>query len=279
MTSSHLPIIQIDAFADAPFTGNPAAVMPLNAWLPDAVLQAIAEENNLAETAFIVPCADPATADFDLRWFTPGVEVALCGHATLASGHLILSSVPSMTEVRFSTNKAGVLTVARAPDGYAMALPSWPADDAVPPALAEAVGAALGAAPTEIRARGTDYLVAVFATAADVRALTPDYRAIIALQTGRDLMIVATAPGAGDPSGADVVSRVFVPEAGVDEDSVTGSAHAIITPYWARRLGRDSFTAFQASRRGGHLGCRQAGDHVILSGKARTVIIGEFILD
>jgi PhzF family phenazine biosynthesis protein len=276
---TNIPIVQIDAFADAPFTGNPAAVMPLTEWLPDAVLQAIAQENNLAETAFIVPCADPETADFDLRWFTPGVEVALCGHATLASGHLILSTMPNMQEVRFSTNKAGVLSVARAPEGYAMALPSWPADEAVPLVLAQAVGKALGAEPAEVWARGDSYLVAVFDSAAAVRALDPDYRAIIGLQTGRDLMIVATAPGAGDPSGADVVSRVFVPEAGVDEDSVTGSAHAIITSYWARRLGRDSFTAYQASKRGGHVGCRLAGDQAVLSGKARTVIVGEFLLD
>jgi predicted PhzF superfamily epimerase YddE/YHI9 len=258
-----IPFIQIDAFAGAPFTGNPAAVMPLEAWLPDATLQAIAEENNLAETAFIVPCVDPETADFDLRWFTPGVEVALCGHATLASGHLILSSVPAMAEVRFSTIKAGVLTVARAADGYAMALPSWPAEDPITGADKDAIAAALGAQPVEVWGRGSDYRVAVFASAAEVRAL----------------MIVATAPGTGDASGADVVSRVFVPEAGVDEDSVTGSAHAIITAYWARRLGRDSFSAYQASKRGGHVGCRLFGKQAILTGTARTVIQGEFILD
>ncbi len=274
-----IPFIQIDAFADAPFTGNPAAVMPLEAWLPDATLQAIAQENNLAETAFIVPCADPETAEFDLRWFTPGVEVALCGHATLAAGHLVLSSVPAMDEVRFSTTKAGVLTVARADDGYAMALPNWPAADPITGTAKDAIAAALGAAPTQAWGRGSDYRVAVFATAAQVRALTPDFRAIIALFPGRDLQLIATAPGAGDASGADVVSRVFVPEAGVDEDSVTGSAHAVITAYWAARLGRDSFTAFQASSRGGHVGCRLSGNHVILSGSARTVIEGEFILE
>lgn len=270
-----IPFIQIDAFADAPFTGNPAAVMPLTAWLPDATLQAIAEENNLAETAFIVPCPDPETADFDLRWFTPGVEVALCGHATLAAGHLVLAAMPGMAEVRFSTQKAGVLTVARGPDGYAMALPNWPATDAITGDARDAIAEALGAMPHEVWGRGSDYRVAVFADAAAVRALDPDFRAIIALQTGRDLMLVATAPG----DDSDVVSRVFVPEAGVDEDSVTGSAHAIITAYWVQRLGRDSFTAVQASRRGGRLGCRLFGDHVILSGNARTVIQGEFILD
>ncbi len=274
-----LPFVQIDAFADAPFTGNPAAVMPLQAWLPDAVLQQIAEENNLAETAFIVPCADPETADWDLRWFTPGIEVALCGHATLAAGHLILSSVPTMTAVRFSTVKAGVLTVERAGDaGYVVALPSWPATESISAQDFDALAAALGARPEAVLARGTDYRVAVFASAAEVRALAPDYRAIIALQTGRDLMVVATAPGAGDASGADVVSRVFVPEAGIDEDSVTGSAHAIITAYWAERFGRTSFTAFQASRRGGHVGCEVAGDRVRLTGRARNVIVGEFLL-
>lgn len=281
-----IPYIQIDAFAGAAFTGNPAAVMPLETWLPDATLQAIAEENNLAETAFIVPCADPETADFDLRWFTPGVEVALCGHATLAAGHLILASVPTMMEVRFSTTKAGVLTVGRLPpqagsaaSSYAMALPSWPAEDPVTGADLAAIGVALGGNPHEAWGRGSDYRVAVFATAAEVRALTPDFRAVIALQTGRDLLLIATAPGAGDASGAEVVSRAFAPEAGIDEDSVTGSAHSIIAAYWARRLGRDSFTAYQASRRGGHVGCRLSGDHVVLSGTARTVIQGEFILD
>ena len=276
---TNIPIVQIDAFADAPFTGNPAAVMPLTAWLPDATLLAIAEENNLAETAFIVPCADPETADFDLRWFTPAVEVALCGHATFAAGHLILSNAPDLKEVRFSTNKAGVLTVARDGDGYAMALPSWPADEAVPRALHDGVAKALGAEPAEVWARGEDYIVAVFDSAATVRALTPDFRAVTQLHGAADVLMIATAPGQGDASGAEVVSRAFAPGAGIDEDSVTGSAHAIITSYWARRLGRDSFTAYQASKRGGHLGCRFASDQVVLSGKARTVIVGEFLLD
>ncbi len=273
-----IPFVQIDAFADRAFGGNPAAVMMLERWLPDATLQAIAAENNLAETAFLVPCADLETADFDLRWFTPGLEVALCGHATLASGHLILAAIPAMAAVRFSTNKAGVLTVSRSGDGYAVSLPSWPATEALATDDAAAVTAALGAQPAELWRRGTDYVVAVFATAAEVRALTPDYRAIVALKIGHDLMVVATAPGDGDASGADVVSRVFVPEAGIDEDPVTGSAHAVIGAYWAKRLGRDSFTAYQASARGGHIGCRLVGDRVVLTGQAVTVIEGQFIL-
>ncbi len=269
-----LPFTQIDAFADAPFTGNPAAVMPLAAWLPDAMMQAIAAENNLAETAFIVPCPDPETADFDLRWFTPGVEVALCGHATLAAGHLILSALPAMAAVRFSTTKAGILTVAREGAGYALSLPAWPAETPITGDRLAAVAEALGAMPAEVWARGGDYFVAVLASAADVRDLAPDFRAIIDLQRGADIMVVATAPG----DTSDIISRVFVPEAGIDEDSVTGSAHAIIAPYWAARLGRHSFTAYQASRRGGRLGCRLDGDRVILSGNCRTVIEGEFIL-
>ena len=269
-----IPFRQVDAFADAPFTGNPAAVMLLETWLPDAVLQAIAAENNLSETAFLVPCPDPETADFDLRWFTPGIEVALCGHATLASGHVILMAVPGMTEVRFSTQRAGVLSVRRDGDGYAMALPSWPANESIGAAEAVALASALGAPPAECWGRGSDYRVAVFASAAEVRGLAPDYRAIIALQTGPDLMVIATAPG----DVADVVSRVFVPEAGVDEDPVTGSAHAIIASYWTRRLGRNSFTACQASRRGGQLGVTLTGDRAILTGRCRTVIEGEFVL-
>ena len=276
---TRIPFRQVDAFAAAPFSGNPAAVMLLAEWLPDAILQAIAEENNLAETAFLVPCADPETADFDLRWFTPGVEVALCGHATLASGHVILTAAPQMQRVRFSTLKAGVLIVERGSAGYVMTLPSWPADDVIAGAELAAITAALGAEPQAVFGRGSDYRVAIFGNAAAVRALRPDYRAIIALQKGHDLMVVATAQGDGDASGADVVSRVFVPEAGVDEDSVTGSAHAIIATYWARLLGRDTFTAFQASRRGGYIGCNLDGNRVILTGQCRTVIEGEFVLE
>ena len=272
-----LPFIQIDAFADALFSGNPAAVMPLAEWLHDSVLQAIAAENNLAETAFFVPCPDPETADFDLRWFTPGIEVALCGHATLAAGHLILAALSDMAEVRFSTKKAGVLVVARTSDGYELSLPAWVADALVSAEHLDAFAAALRTRPQTVLARGTDYFIAVFESATEVRALDPDFRSIIDLQRGHDIMVVATAPGG--PGDADVVSRVFVPEAGVDEDSVTGSAHAILTPYWAARLGRDRFTAHQASKRGGTLGCRLVGDRAVLSGKCRTVIEGEFILE
>lgn len=258
-----LPFAQVDAFADRPFTGNPAAVMPLDAWPEDAVLQAIAAENNLAETAFTVPAE--GDADYDLRWFTPTVEVALCGHATLATGHVLLSADPALQAVRFRTRQAGVLTVTRHADGYELALPAYvpePAD------LADIV-AALGVEPVELLHHAGGYTLAVLADADAVRAAAPDFRALAPLG---DILYIATAPG----DETDIISRAFAPGAGIDEDPVTGSAHAVLTPYWARRLGRASFTAYQASRRGGHLHCTLDGDRVRLRGQCVTVIEGRF---
>ena len=267
-----LPFHQVDAFADRPFAGNPAAVMALDAWLDDATLQAIAAEHNIAETAFLVTRHD-GVADYDLRWFTPTVEVALCGHATLASGHVLLAADPSRDRISFATRRAGVLEVTRDGARLALSLPAWVPSPAEVAGLAEA----LGATPQATLTRGDDYLVAVFATAAEVRALRPDFRAIAALKGG-DVLCIATAPGAGDASGADVVSRAFAPGAGIDEDPVTGSAHSIVVPYWAERLGRAAFTAYQASARGGHLHCRVAGDRVILGGTCVTVVEGTMLL-
>ena len=261
MTS--LPFTQVDAFAHAPFTGNPAAVMPLDAWLDDATLQAIAEENNLSETAFTVPTPDDPDADYALRWFTPVVEVKLCGHATLASGHVLMDQ----DSIRFRTRQAGILTVTREADGYALSLPAW---DMAPKALPD-LAAGLGGAPTESHWRDGGYSLFLFPDAAAVRALTPDYAALKALG---DTMLIATAPG----EDSDIVSRVFVPGGGVDEDPVTGSAHCLLTPFWAARLGKTDLTAYQASARGGRLGCRLAGDRVILTGACRTVIEGRFHL-
>ena len=268
-----LAFSQIDAFADGAFTGNPAAVMFLDHWLPDAVLQGIAADNNLSETAFLVPHDGP-DADFRLRWFTPLLEVALCGHATLASGHAVLEAMPAMHEVRFVTTHAGVLFVSRAGDALAMRLPAWPAERPVTQSEEAAVSAALGTLPVEVWARGNDYLVAVFDSPDEVRGLQPDFAAIKALAPGVDLMLIATAPG----ENTDVMSRVFVPACGVDEDPVTGSAHAVIAPMWAGRFGRPDFSAVQASTRGGRLYCRVDGAHVVLTGKARTVIRGEYDL-
>jgi PhzF family phenazine biosynthesis protein len=264
-----LPFVQIDAFADRPFTGNPAAVMPLDSWLDDAVLQAIAAENNLAETAFLVEDAT-GEADYELRWFTPAVEVALCGHATLASGHHLLEADPSRDLVRFRTRKAGILEVARRGDGYLMALPAYaPAPNPLPEAV-RALGVD-GAVETLRHANG--YQLIVLETAAQVLALEPDYRALAALG---DTLNIVTAPG----TETDVMSRVFAPAAGIDEDPVTGSAHSVLTPYWAARLGRARFTAHQSSRRGGYVDCElePGADRVILGGKCVTVIEGEFRL-
>lgn len=260
-----IPFAQIDAFADRPFAGNPAAVMPLEEWLDDTVLQAIAAENNLAETAFVIPDASGA-ADYELRWFTPAVEVALCGHATLASGHYLLTQRGG-ERVTFRTRRAGILEVAREEDGYAMALPAYPPAPAEVPGLLGALGVTEG----EVLHHPNGYDLVVLADEAAVRALTPDYRALAAIG---DTLNIVTAPG----TETDVVSRVFAPAAGIDEDPVTGSAHSVLTPYWAARLARPRFTAHQASARGGHVDCEQAGDRVVLRGRCVTVIEGTFRL-
>lgn len=259
-------IHQIDAFADRPFTGNPAAVMPLDKWLDDATLQAIAEENNLAETAFLIPTG--GDADYELRWFTPAVEVALCGHATLASGHYLLSR-DGGERVRFRTRKAGVLEVRRAAVGYVLDLPAWEMAPVPRPDIVRHVGGS----PVETHWRDGGYSLLVYGSEAEVLALRPDFKSLTAIDPG-DILYIATAPG----SSTDVVSRVFAPGAGIDEDPVTGSAHCLLTPYWAKRLGRDSFSAYQASRRGGHVACRLSGDRAILGGNCVTVIEGVFRL-
>ena len=261
-----IPFAQIDAFADAPFTGNPAAVMPLSAWLDDAMLQAIAAENNLSETAFIIPDASGAT-DFELRWFTPTAEVALCGHATLASGHFVLSSDSDRARVTFATRQAGVLEVARDGAGYRMALPNWGPS---PRPLPEIV-AALGVEPIETLWHDKGYALVIVADEAAVRAARPDGRAVAAL--GPYVLIVSAR---GDTT--DIVSRVFTDYFGIPEDPVTGSAHAVCVPYWANQLGSDHLTAFQASARGGRLACTLEGDRVILGGQCVTVIEGTFLL-
>lgn len=257
---TELKLIQVDAFADRPFTGNPAAVMPLDAWLPDEVLQAIGMENNLSETAFTIPDATGA-ADYELRWFTPTLEIALCGHATLASGHVLMGDRERLT---FRTRKSGTLAVARDGEGYAMSLPAWKPE----PTLLPEIAVVVGCAPRETLWHSGKYALLVLANEAEVRALSPDFKALGAMG---DIMFIACAPG----DEAEVVSRVFVPGAGVDEDPVTGSAHSILVPYWAERLGRsDAISFFQASRRGGHLTGRLDGERVILGGRCVTVIEG-----
>jgi PhzF family phenazine biosynthesis protein len=258
-----LPIIQVDAFADRPFTGNPAAVMPLERWLPDEILQAIAMENNLSETAFTIP-DETGEADYELRWFTPTTEVVLCGHATLASGHVLIGE---RDRIRFRTRRAGTLEVAREGDGYALSLPAWKPE---PRPLPEIV-AALGCDAVETLWHPQLYGLVVVETEEAVRALKPDF-ARLAMEG--DVLTIVTAPG----RETDIVSRVFATGAGIDEDPVTGSAHAVLIPYWTERFGKESLTCFQASRRGGHLTGRLEGDRAILGGKCVTVIEGRMAL-
>ncbi len=261
-----IPFTQVDAFADRAFAGNPAAVMPLATWPDDTVLLAIAQENNLSETAFLVP--DPnGEADYELRWFTPAAEIALCGHATLASGHVVLSSDPDRAGVRFRTRRSGELDVTRDGAGYALALPALPPS----PRALPGVVAALGVDPVATLWHDGGYAVAVLADEAAVRACTPDQHALA--QEG-PLLVIVTAPG----DATDIVSRAFTPAYGIAEDPVTGAAHAVIAPYWATRLGRDTFTAFQASARGGRIGCRVEGARVVLRGDCVTTIEGVFLL-
>lgn len=257
-----LPFFQVDAFAERPFTGNPAAVMPLDHWLDDEVMQAIAAENNLSETAFTVP-SERDDADFDLRWFTPTVEVNLCGHATLASAHILLHG----KQVRFAT-KSGVLTVTREDGLLKLDLPAYSVEEGEEPGLREALG--IGGAPTFLGRGGNGSAIALLADEAAVRAVRPDFAALRKI----DRLVMVTAPG----DEHAVTSRVFAASFGIDEDPVTGAAHAALVPFWADRLGRHHFTALQASNRTGVLHCELKDDRVVLGGHAVTVIEGHFQL-
>ena len=261
-----LPYWHVDAFAARTFGGNQAAVMPLEEWLPDETLLAIAAENLFAETAFVVRDTSGPT-DWELRWFTPAEEVRLCGHATLASGHVLLTR-DGGERVTFRTRGAGHLEVRRAPTGYALALPTIPTERSQ---WAEAV-ALLGAEPLEVWRSPDRYGIYLFEDQAAGRALAPDLRGLGRL--GND-QFICTAPGVT----TDIVSRVFVPGGGVDEDSFTGSAHAVLTLFWAARLGRSELTAHQASARGGDAMCRLEGERVWLTGGCVTVVEGTFYLE
>ncbi len=248
----HLTMYQVDAFAEQVFEGNPAAVCPLDGWLPDTLLQSIAEENNLAETAFFVPEEE----GFRLRWFTPVHEVELCGHATLATAAVLYDQLGYRgAEVRFAT-RFGELRVRPSGDRLCMTFP------AVVPAACEtpaALAAGLGLAPRETLA-ALDY-VAVYASEEEVRAIVPDHAQLSRLDRRG---VVVTAPG----RQADFVSRFFAPKAGIAEDPVTGSTHCELAPFWGERLGRSHLEAHQLSRRGGRLGCELQGAQVLLTGKA-----------
>jgi PhzF family phenazine biosynthesis protein len=252
------PLWQVDAFSSKRFAGNPAAVVPLAQWLPDATMLAIAAENNLAETAFFVPHGE----DYAIRWFTPAIEIPLCGHATLASGWVVLNRLEPQRQAVTFQSKSGPLTVAR--DGARLAM-DFPANAVTPSAGNPALVAALGAAPRELH-EGFQWL-AVYDREEQVRALQPDCRA-------RGLLdihgVIATAPG----RDCDFVSRFFAPAAGIDEDPVTGSAHTRLVPYWARRLGKDALFARQVSPRGGELWCELRGARVTMAGDAALYLEG-----
>lgn len=250
----------VDAFTDRPFAGNPAGVCLLDAWREDAWMQSVATELNLSETAFAVARAD---GDWELRWFTPAVEVDLCGHATLATVHALHADGLVPDAVRFHT-RSGVL-VAHAGDEITLDFPAAPSHAvAAPDGLADA----LGATPEAVLAvPALRELMAVFGSEEDVRGLAPDFAALLRMDTRG---VIATAPS----SQYDFVSRVFLPSVGIPEDPVTGGAHTALAPYWATRLGRDPLVGFQASARGGLVRTSVHGDRVHLGGRAVTVLDG-----
>lgn len=253
-----LPLYQIDAFTSRLFAGNPAAVCPLEEWLEAATMQSIAAENNLAETAFFVRRGD----GYDLRWFTPAIEVDLCGHATLASAFVVFEFLDPAAQVVTFRTQSGELTVRRLDGRLVMDFP------ARPPARCTsnpALDAALGSAPRELWE--TREYVAVYESEQDVRSLAPDMKALAALG---HFAVCVTAPG----HEADFVSRFFAPASGVPEDPVTGSAHCALTPYWSQRLGKKDLHAFQVSARGGELFCHDGGERVQIAGQAVKYLEG-----
>jgi predicted PhzF superfamily epimerase YddE/YHI9 len=256
-----VPLYQIDAFTDRAFAGNPAAVMPLTDWLPDALMQKIAAENNLAETAFFIPKGD----QFHIRWFTPTHEVDLCGHATLATAHVITRILqPGRERVEFDS-RSGTLTVTTDGDRLRLdfpILPVVPAGDRL-----DAVAGCFDHRPMEVH-RNNSYIayLAVFESEAVIRKLKPDYLALANL----DKDVIVTARG----EEVDFVSRFFAPNHGIPEDPVTGSAHCLLTPYWAGVLGKTRFHARQVSPRGGDLWIQLAGERVCISGHSVCVLTG-----
>lgn len=256
-----IPIFQVDAFTNRRFAGNPAAVMPMGSFLPDATLQAIAAENNLAETAFLVP----HDGDYRLRWFTPATEVPLCGHATLASAAVVMEQLePGRTSVVFHS-QSGPLPVKKDGARYVMDFPARPSDPVpTPPGLPEA----LGAAPVEVLGNQFNYM-AVLESEQQLRQLTPDTTALARIDKPG---VIVTARSRGE---YDFVSRYFAPAKGIPEDPVTGAAHCMLAPYWAKRLGKNEFRAFQASRRGGVVVCRLMDNRVELQGECVLYLEGE----
>ena len=268
------PIYQVDAFATHPFSGNPAAVIPLKEWLPEALMQQIAMENNLSETAFFVPLTPKEMgktgADYHIRWFTPNMEIDLCGHATLATAyviHTLMGLEDPGEKVVFITEKAGLLKVILHDEWYTLELPSRPPEPApTPEGLLEALGIYY---PVRVM-KSRDYFI-VLPNQQKVQDITPDFTALKKIQA---VGIIVTAPG----DAADVVSRCFYPGAGVEEDPVTGSAHCNIIPYWSERLSKTELVCKQLSARGGTLVCVNKGPWVWMSGKCNLFLKGTIYL-
>jgi len=262
-----LPLFQVDAFTDHVFGGNPAAICPVPIMFSDTVLQAIATENNLSVTAFLLELPEDDAADFMLRWFTPSSEVDLCGHATLAAAQIVFSHLKAeLKEVKFST-RSGILGVERGEERHTMRFPSL---DPVPFTIPEGLGAAMGSEPASVwKSDKLDRdLMLVYSGADTVRALAPNLEALKAFAP---YGFIATAPGI---DGVDFVSRCFFPNHGIAEDPVTGSAHCVSAPYWARELGKKELFAQQISKRGGDLWLRVSDDHVEISGQAVEFLQG-----
>jgi len=262
-----IPYYHVDAFTGELFAGNPAGVCILSAFLADSIMQKIAAENRHSETAFVVPRAD---GDFDLRWFTPKVEDDLCGHATLASAYVLALRKHEVWPVRFHT-RGGMLTVAqhKDKDSFEMDFPAKPPQPCeMPVGLLPALGLQDLGLKAALVMKSRDYLVVVD-QAAQVRALSPDIAALAKLDAGSGTIV--TAPGEGD---VDYVCRMFLPSAGIDEDPATGSIHCTLAPYWAGRLGKDTFRAQQLSIRGGSVQCTIGGDRVKIAGRARLYLHG-----
>jgi len=253
-------IFQIDAFANSLFRGNPAAICPLEKWLPDSVLQSIAAENNLAETGFYIRTGD----HFSIRWFTPETEVDLCGHATLAAAYVVFTYDKYKSEsIRFDS-RSGPLAVTRKGDSLVL---DFPADVVSPAPLLDEFVRGLGAPPAEAYRGKSDYML-VYSSQQDITGIIPDFLLLSKIPCRG---IIVTAPG----ETVDFVSRFFAPLSGVPEDPVTGSAHTTLAPYWSRRLGKSVLTAQQLSKRGGSLQCTIAGDRVWIAGQAVPYLIGE----
>jgi len=267
-----IPIFHVDAFTSRPFSGNPAAVCPLQGWLDDGLLHKVAAENNLSETAFFVPTADHGGHSYDLRWFTPRCEVALCGHATLASAYVVLNLLqPSLDSVRFETRHSGPLTVRKHGEIFSMDFPAFTKTKACadpPDALLCGLGSKLP--PSQVLAVSDTY-IAVYETERAIQDLRPNFALLEQLHP---FAVSVTAPG----EDADFVSRYFAPSYGIPEDPVTGSAHCALTPCWAQRLGKTQLHARQVSDRGGELWCEMAGQRVILKGRAVLTLKGTLVI-